>query len=156
MSGHRNNRRWTSKRAARYTGRRPTAEAETNLDRLGLPNYDPDADNDEVCDVGERADIVGEPSQESQMTSDSVRDRLARSILGVPCALIGVYWTLRKGGYWQGFRVSGHEYGEPVYEVVDKKVWDEVPTEQYVARVELETLTCQRCGDVDEAWRPMA
>jgi len=79
--------------------------------------------------------------------------RLSRT-KGVVCLLSTVYHTLSIGGYWRGIRSSGHVYGEPVYTIVDKKIWDEVPTEQYIARVELETLICQRCGAVDEAWRP--
>lgn len=71
------------------------------------------------------------------------------------CLWVGWLDTLFAGGYWRGFRIEGHVYGEPVYTVVNKKIWDEVPTEEYLATVELETLTCERCGDKSEGWRRM-
>ena len=72
------------------------------------------------------------------------------------CRALGLFYSLR---YWLrggvlAFSIDGHEYGEPRYEVranaTLRSLTGDVPP-----RVEWEWATCERCGHVDGAWRPL-
>ena len=75
----------------------------------------------------------------------------------IRCALASLFYTLR---YWLrggvlAWTVSGHEYGEGTFSIVDNGGGYVTLTGDIPPQVEVEDYRCDRCGHSATSWRPI-